>query len=246
MTDNERVRRAAVSVAALAQNGLAFASDAYDIARYRQLLATSAELFSVLADRPAGDLRLELERDSGYATPKVDVRGALFDDAGRVLLMRERSDGMYALPGGWADPHDTPSEAVIREVREETGYGVEVVKLIACYDRETQGHVPALPVAVYKLFFLCRATGQIQQADRLRHWRPWISAGSPSRPSRRCRKVAYLRFSFGPPCATNCSRLCQQSSTDAGLADTTCSERRSEGRADIDPWRTPPTRGLRS
>jgi len=167
VTDSERVRRAAVSVAALAQNGLAFASDGYEIARYRQLLATSAELFSVLADRPADDLRLELERDSGYATPKVDVRGALFDDAGRVLLMRERSDGMYALPGGWADPHDTPSEAVIREMREETGYGVEVVKLIACYDRDMQGHLPALPVAVYKLFFLCRATGQIQQPETL-------------------------------------------------------------------------------
>jgi ADP-ribose pyrophosphatase YjhB (NUDIX family) len=79
-----------------------------------------------------------------------------------VLLMREKADGRWSLPGGWADPGDTPSAAVTREVLEETGYHSSAVKLIACWDRERQGHLPPLPVHVYKLFFLCRRDGAVQ------------------------------------------------------------------------------------
>ncbi len=74
--------------------------------------------------------------------------------------MQERSDGLWSLPGGWADPFDTPSEAVIREVREESGYDVIVTKLAACWDRDRQGHRPPLPVHAYKLFFLCEPTAR--------------------------------------------------------------------------------------
>ena len=75
----------------------------------------AAELLASVTDEPAAHWRLELGRDSGYATPKVDVRGALVDGDERILLMRERSDGRWSLPGGWADPLDTPSRAVERE-----------------------------------------------------------------------------------------------------------------------------------
>ena len=163
----ERVRRVAVELAALAQDGATFAADPYDQKRYAQASALAVELFAVLTERPADELRAELGRDSGYATPKVDVRGVLFDDDERVLLMRERSDGCWCPPGGWADPLDTPRAAVEREVREETGYGAEVERLIACYDRDVHGHEPKLPVAVYKLFFLCRATGDVVPAEEL-------------------------------------------------------------------------------
>ena len=163
----EEVRRAAVKLAALSQNGLTFAVSDYDTDRYRQLQALAAELLSVLTDRPADELLLDLGRDSGYATPKVDVRGALFDDHERVLLMRKRTDGLWSLPGGWADPGDAPTTAVVREVREETGHVVEVTKLVGCWDRDVQGHEPPLPVAVYKLFFLCRATGPAGAPDAL-------------------------------------------------------------------------------
>lgn len=163
----ERVRRVAVALAALGQNGLAFARDPFDTARYQQAGRLAVELFAVLSDRPGKELRVELGRDSGYATPKVDVRAVLFDDEERVLLTQERSDRCWSPPGGWADPLDSPSAAVVREVREETGYDAEVVKLIACYDRDAQGHLPKLPVAVYKLFFLCRATGQSAVAQEL-------------------------------------------------------------------------------
>lgn len=152
----ERVRRAAVLLAGLAQDGLTFAANDYESDRYRKVAGLATELLSAVSGRDAGELALELGRDSGYATPKVDVRGACFDDEGRVLLMRERADGLWSLPGGWADPGDTPSGAVVRELREEAGAVAEVVGLVGCWDRDARGHTPPLPVAVVKLFFLCR------------------------------------------------------------------------------------------
>jgi ADP-ribose pyrophosphatase YjhB (NUDIX family) len=151
-----------IKLAALAQDGLTFAADDYDRDRYQQVGRLAAELLAVLSGRPADELAVELGRDSGYATPKIDVRGAIFDEQERVLLMREKIDGLWSLPGGWADPGDSPSAAVIREILEETGYGSSVVKLIACWDREVQGNPPPLPVHVYKLFFLCRRSGEVQ------------------------------------------------------------------------------------
>jgi len=161
-TAADAVRRIGIKLAALAQDGLTYGADEYDLDRYRQLSQLAVELFSVLSGQPAAELALELGRDSGYATPKIDVRGAIFDDQERVLLMREKADGRWSLPGGWADPGDTPSAAVTREVLEETGYHSSAVKLIACWDRERQGHLPPLPVHVYKLFFLCRRDGAVQ------------------------------------------------------------------------------------
>jgi len=155
----QQVRRIAIKLAALSQDGTTYAASDYDLDRYRQIGGLAADLLAVLSRRPAEELALELGRDSGYATPKIDVRGAIFDESERVLLMRERIDGNWSLPGGWADPGDAPSAAVVREIREESGYPASVVKLIACWDRDLQGNAPPLPVHVYKLFFLCEATG---------------------------------------------------------------------------------------
>ncbi len=165
----ERVRRAAIKLAALAQSGLTYVTSDYDIDRYQQVRAVSADLLALVSNRPVDELllELELEGDAGYPTPKVDVRGALLDEQERFLLMRERSDGLWSLPGGWADPLDSPVEAVVREIREETGYGAEVVKLVGCWDRDRQGHLPPKVFSVYKLFFLCRATGDVAQPAAL-------------------------------------------------------------------------------
>jgi ADP-ribose pyrophosphatase YjhB (NUDIX family) len=156
------VRRIGIKLAALAQDGLTFAAGDYDLDRYRQVSQLAAELLAVISGRPAAELAVELGRDSGYATPKIDVRGAIFDEREQVLLMREKIDGRWSLPGGWADPGDPPSAAVTREILEETGYHSSAVKLIACWDRDLQGNRPALPVHVYKLFFLCQADGAVQ------------------------------------------------------------------------------------
>lgn len=163
----DEVRRIVIGLSALSQNGLTYGADEYDLDRYQQVGQLAAELLAVITGRPAADLTVELGRDSGYATPKVDVRGVVFDDQERVLLMRERADGLWSLPGGWADPGEAPSAAVVREIIEETGYGSTAVKLIACWDRELQDNPPPLPVHVYKLFFLCRRDGTVQAAEAL-------------------------------------------------------------------------------
>jgi ADP-ribose pyrophosphatase YjhB (NUDIX family) len=175
----DAVRRIAIKLAALAQDGLTFGADDYDLDRYQQIRQLAAELLAVLSGRPAAELVLELSRDSGYATPKAEVRGVVFDERERVLLMRERTDGLWSLPGGWADPGDAPSAAVSREVREETGYHVTVGKLIACWDREVQGNPPPMAVHVYKLFFLCHRSGITQPPDALETLDVgWFSLGS--------------------------------------------------------------------
>ncbi len=163
----DEVRRIGIRLAALAQDGLAYGADEYDLERYRQLRQLAAELFSALSRRPADGLALELGRDSGYATPKIDVRGVVFDEQERVLLMREKMDLRWSLPGGWADPGESPSAAVAREVLEEAGYPASAVKLVACWDRELQDNPPPLPVHVYKLFFLCHVTGMAQPPSAL-------------------------------------------------------------------------------
>ena len=161
-TAGDGARRIAIRLSALAQDGLAYAASDYDLDRYQQIGRLAAELLGLISGRSADDLAVELGRDSGYATPKIDVRGVIFDAEERVLLMREKADGRWSLPGGWADPGDAPSAAVTREVLEETGYRSSVAKLIACWDRDLQGNPPPLPVHVYKLFFLCRRAGGVQ------------------------------------------------------------------------------------
>ncbi len=108
-------------VQAIAQSGLAFTRDPFDRERYQQLqeLVTSIlnSEFGVTPQRARGFW----EGESGYATPKVDVRGAVFVGE-QVLLVRERSDGCWTLPGGWVDVNDSPAQAVEREILEESGY----------------------------------------------------------------------------------------------------------------------------
>jgi ABC-type multidrug transport system fused ATPase/permease subunit/ADP-ribose pyrophosphatase YjhB (NUDIX family) len=105
-----------------------------------------------------------IQQGLSYATPKVDVRAAVFRE-GRLLLVREREDGRWALPGGWADIGDPPSAAVVREVKEESGYDVKVRKLLALLDRNLHGH-PPIPYHAYKLFFLCDLVGGNGQAGQ--------------------------------------------------------------------------------
>ena len=97
------------------------------------------------------------ETDKGYATPKVDVRAAVFDN-GRILLVREREDNCWSLPGGWADVGDSPSATAIREVKEESGYDAVIKKLAAVYDWDQHPH-PPIPFHAYKLFFVCELGG---------------------------------------------------------------------------------------
>ena len=143
---------------AISQSGLTYCKDKFDIQRYEELRSITAEMMAAGASlgdpTPIHDL---FAHQAGYATPKVDVRVAAFRD-NRVLLVRELEDGCWTLPGGWADAGEPPSIAAAREVREESGYEVHIVKLAALFDRDVQGHPPHAFHA-YKLFFLGELSG---------------------------------------------------------------------------------------
>ena len=149
-------------IAALAKTGQFFAGNPYDAERYDELLAIAADMLAAAADSDPAAVKLVLERDDGYITPKVDVRGAVFHD-GKILLVREAVDGLWTLPGGWADVGDAPSQAVEREIREESGYQARAVKLIALEDRKRR-HPPSLN-EVYKVAFLCELVGGAAQTS---------------------------------------------------------------------------------
>ncbi|MGV9799596.1 NUDIX domain-containing protein [Mycobacterium sp. NPDC003449] len=94
-------------------------------------------------------------------TPKVSVRGAIFSSEGEVLLVRERADGLWTLPGGWCDVLESPSQAVVKEVREEAGLVVDAEKLVAVFDRDKQDVQPPPLFHVHQMFFLCRERGRV-------------------------------------------------------------------------------------
>jgi len=144
---------------AIAQNGLAFTTDPYDKDRYEQLRDLASEIAASYTETEMQPIRDLYAQETGYMTPKVDVRGAVFKDD-KILLVQEMADeGRWSLPGGWADIYDSPSEAVLREIREEAGYEARILKLAAVYDRERHGH-PPYPFHAYKLFFVCEPTSE--------------------------------------------------------------------------------------
>lgn len=143
---------------ALAQNGLAYCKNPFDIERFEQVRRIAAEITAAYSELDPQQVLGLFTNQPGYSTPKIDVRGAVFRGQ-KILLVQELQDqNRWTLPGGWADTGDTPSEAVTREIREETGFETRVTKLAAVYDRTRRGH-PPLFFSAYKLFFICEITG---------------------------------------------------------------------------------------
>jgi ADP-ribose pyrophosphatase YjhB (NUDIX family) len=142
---------------AIAQAGLELTDGVYDRERYAALRALATEIAAAHLDLPTPAERMALEEllagDGGYPTPKVDVR-ALVRSGGQVLLVQERVDQRWALPGGWADIGSSPTENTVREVAEEAGVTVAAGRLLAVYDRSRHGHPPS-PNHIYKLFVAC-------------------------------------------------------------------------------------------
>jgi ADP-ribose pyrophosphatase YjhB (NUDIX family) len=174
-------------LAAIAQNGLTYAEGAFDRERYQELAALAAEMMGAYTGTAPERVLQLFAREDGYATPKVDVRGVVFR-AGEILLVREREDGRWSVPGGWADAGLTPREAIEKEVREESGFEVRSVRLLAVYDRERHD-VPPLRWSVYKMFILCDlmggdATSSIETEEVAffpEHALPSLSEGRSSR-----------------------------------------------------------------
>lgn len=140
-------------IQAIAQAGLTYSTGAFDKERYIRLREIIAELAAHCSETSLDDIENIFLLEKGYATPKIDVRAYILK-GNKLLLVKERSDGLWTLPGGWADVNESPSEAVIRETKEETGYDVSAIKLLAFWDKLKHDHPPQWPHA-YKCFFWC-------------------------------------------------------------------------------------------
>lgn len=140
-------------IQAIAQSGLAYSNNEFDKERYKKLNTITAELTAHYSKNPLDDVEYLFSLEKGYATPKIDVRAFILKDD-KLLLVKERNDGLWTLPGGWADVNESPSEAVIRETKEETGFNVAAIKLLALWDKLKHGHPPQWP-HTYKCFFQC-------------------------------------------------------------------------------------------
>jgi ADP-ribose pyrophosphatase YjhB (NUDIX family) len=162
-TDPPRWLDWARELQALSQTGLTYASDEYNSQRYRRLAEIAAEIIHSHTALPAESVVESFCMQPGYATPKVDVRGAAVRD-GQILLVQERVDGRWCMPGGWADVGDLPSEVVSREVWEESGFEVAPRKVIGVFDANRSGR-PIEFYHAYKLIFLCEITGGTARAS---------------------------------------------------------------------------------
>jgi ADP-ribose pyrophosphatase YjhB (NUDIX family) len=144
---------------ALGRTGLHFCAGEYDRERYGEVERIAAELLASGSGTTPPRLLGEWAAEPGYVTPKIEVRGAVFREAdASVLLVRETQDGLWTLPGGWADVNDSPSGAIRREIEQEAGFRARVVKLAALYDRNAHGHTPSIYHS-WKAFFVCEIEG---------------------------------------------------------------------------------------
>jgi len=162
--DEPQWLRVARELRAIAQTGLAFATDRFDRQRYERVRELAASMLAAGSGEHY-EVIIEILREGwGYATPKVDVRGAAFV-AGRVLLVREIGDGKWTLPGGWADVNQSAAECCVREIAEESGFEAKVIKLAAVRDYQKSGHPPRNVDSIYKMFFVCEITGGAARAS---------------------------------------------------------------------------------
>ena len=137
----------------LSQSGLTYSGNEYDIERYKRLQAITAEIIASESEMTKEFVLDSFSMQAGYITPKVDVRGAVVQD-GKILLIQERADDKWAMPGGWADLGNSPASVAEREVWEESGYRVKAEKVVAVLDANRIE--PMEFYHAYKLIFLCR------------------------------------------------------------------------------------------
>lgn len=146
----------AIELQSLAQAGLTYGKDVYDKERYERIREISAEIMSDMSDIPLEKVKELFCNESGYQTPKIDTRAAIFED-GKILLVRE-NNGKWSLPGGWCDVNVSVKENTIKEVKEESGLNVTANRIIAVQDR-AKHNLPVYPYGVCKIFVQCSVIG---------------------------------------------------------------------------------------
>ena len=156
MEHNEQWLQWAVELQALAQAGLHYGKDVYDRERYQRIREISAEIIAHQSDIPLEKVTEVFCCDTGYQTPKLESRAAIFQDD-KILLVRE-NDGRWSLPGGWVDVNISVKENTVKEVREEAGLEVSADFVIAVQDREKH-NMPIYAYKICKVFILCTPLG---------------------------------------------------------------------------------------
>ena len=156
MEDCKRWLDWAVELQSLAQAGLAYGKDPFDLERYARIREIAAEMLAHMADIPLEKVKDLFCCETGYQTPKLDTRAAIFQD-GKILLVQE-NDGRWSLPGGWCDVNVSVAENTVKEVREEAGLEVSADRIIAVQDR-AKHNLPVYAYGVCKVFVQCTATG---------------------------------------------------------------------------------------
>lgn len=140
----------------IAQAGLYYGKDVFDRERYEKIREISAQMMSEISDLDVGKVKDLFCNEIGYQTPKIDTRSAIFKND-RILLVREKN-GTWSLPGGWCDYNFSVAENAVKETREESGFDVKAIRLIAVQDR-AKHNSPLYPYGVCKMFFECSITG---------------------------------------------------------------------------------------
>ena len=159
---SEQLHRIAMQLTAISETGLWYGKDQFDIERFANVGELARELMEHLAAHPLAEYDRQVASVAGYTTPKVDVRGAVFNEKDEVLLVRETLDGgRWTLPGGWCDILESPRPATEREVLEEAGLKVKATHLAAVVDREKWPHYPPFDYHIYKMFYVCEPEGAV-------------------------------------------------------------------------------------
>ena len=156
MDQSEKWLEWAVSLQSIAQAGLHYGKDPFDLERYEEIHNIAAEMLSEKAEIPLDTVKDLFCNETGYQTPKLDVRAAMFSDE-KILLVRE-TNGTWSLPGGWVDVNTSVMESAVKEVKEEAGLDVTVDTVIAVQDREKH-NLPVYANKICKIFVLCSVTG---------------------------------------------------------------------------------------
>ncbi|MEH7383233.1 NUDIX hydrolase [Bacillus sp. JJ1533] len=147
----------AQQIQAISQSGLAYSKDVYDIERFKELRELSAEIVAEFSNKNLEEVKKVFINEEGYQTPKVDIRAVVFKED-KILMVKEKSDNCWTLPGGWADIGLSPSQNAVKEVEEESGYIVKPKRVLAVLDRNMHPHPPNIH-HIYKLFIECELIG---------------------------------------------------------------------------------------
>ncbi len=156
MQDQSELLRLAKRVQAIAENGLHYSENDYDLERYNDLEEISTKMISLVTNLSHETIKVATPEKNGYRTPKVDVRCVIFNPKDEILMVKERVDSRWSLPGGWCDVGYTPAEIAEKEAFEEAGIPVKAKRVLAIFDKKCHDHPEDL-YYTYKIFIECIA-----------------------------------------------------------------------------------------